>query len=224
MAITDWPASERPREKLLQRGPEALSDAELLAIFLRTGVSGKSAVDLARDLLLHFGSLRALLHAARFDFCAARGLGEAKFCQLQAVLEMASRHLTETLASSSALDNAALVKRLAKSRLSGYGHEVFAVFFLNTQHQLISFEVLFQGTIDGASVYPREVAKRALSVNAAAVILTHNHPSGCADPSQADKDITRALINALAMFDVRVLDHIVVGGAEPFSFCENGLI
>lgn len=224
MAITDWPSAERPREKLLARGATALSDAELLAIFLRTGVAGKSAVDLARELLKHFGSLRALLSADEREFCQGLGLGQAKFCQLQAVLEMASRHLDEQLTQSSALDNAAAVKRLAKARLGALAHEVFAVLFLDTQHHLIQFEELFRGTIDCASVYPREVVKRALALNAAAVILAHNHPSGHSMPSEADKQLTQRLCSALALVDVRVLDHIVVGNNEPFSFCETGLI
>ena len=224
MAIKDWPAGERPREKLLQRGASALSDAELLAIFLRTGVAGKSAVDLSRELLHHFGSLRSLLSASKKEFCCALGLGEAKYCLLQAVLEMASRHTAEELSEVSVLDNVALVKRLAKSRLSSLEHEVFAVFFLDSQHQLLEFEVLFRGTLDGASVHPRELAKRALALNAGAVILAHNHPSGIATPSASDRDITRVLSDALGLLDIRVLDHIVVGAAEPFSFCEHGMI
>ena len=224
MAITDWPSAERPREKLLARGAASLSDAELLAIFLRTGVAGKSAVDLARELLNHFGSLRALLSAGEGEFCQGLGLGQAKFCQLQAVLEMASRHLDEQLTKTSALDNAATVKRLAKVRLGGLAHEVFAVLFLDAQHRLIQFEELFRGTIDCASVYPREVVKRALALNAAAVILAHNHPSGHSTPSEADKQLTQRLCSALALVDVRVLDHIVVGDNTPFSFCEAGLI
>ncbi|HEY7774089.1 MAG TPA: DNA repair protein RadC [Marinagarivorans sp.] len=224
MAITDWPAGERPREKLLQRGAGALSDAELLAIFLRTGVAGKSAVDLARELLVHFGSLRGLLSASQKDFCGALGLGAAKYCQLQAVLEMASRHTAEALTQACVLDNAALVKRLAKSRLGCFEHEVFAVFFLDSQHQLVSFEVLFRGSLTSASVHPREIVKRALTLNAGAVILAHNHPSGVATPSDSDRDITQTVMSALALIDVRVLDHIVVGASEPFSFCEHGMI
>lgn len=224
MAITDWPLGERPREKLLQRGASALSDAELLAIFLRTGVAGKSAVDLSRELLQHFGSLRALLSASQKEFCGALGLGQAKYCQLQAVLEMASRHTVEALSQQSVLDNAALVKRLAKSRLSGLQHEVFAAFFLDAQHQLLNFEILFRGTLDAASVHPRELVKRALALNAGAVILAHNHPSGIATPSASDREITRVLSEALGLLDIRVLDHIIVGSAEPFSFCEHGMI
>jgi DNA repair protein RadC len=224
MAISDWPLSERPREKLLQRGSSALSDAELLAIFLRTGVAGKSAVDLARELLHHFGSLRALLSANEKDFCAALGLGKAKFCQLQAVLEMASRYLSEELTSSSALDNPTLVKRMVKSRLASFQQEVFAALFLDNRLCLLNFEILFRGTINGASVYPREIVKRALELNAAAIIFAHNHPSGNAEPSASDKQITRTLVDALALIDVRVVDHLIVGGTEPYSFSEHGLI
>ncbi len=224
MAITDWPRAERPREKLLARGAGALSDAELLAIFLRTGVAGKSAVDLARELLTHFGSLQVLMSASESEFCQGIGLGQAKFCQLQAVLEMGARHANEQLSRSSALDSAVLVKRLVKARLVGHTQEVFAVLFLDSQHRLIQFEELFTGTIDAACVYPREVVKRALALNAAAVILAHNHPSGCSEPSEADKQVTHRLSSALALVDVRLLDHIVVGDGEPFSFCEKGLI
>ena len=224
MSICHWPEAERPREKLLSQGAHVLSDAELLAIFLRTGVAGKSAVDLARELLNHFGSLKALLSAGEREFCQGLGLGQAKFCQLQAVLEMSARHLAEQLTQSNALDNAAAVKRLVKARLAALPHEVFAVLFLDTQHRLIQFEELFRGTIDSASVYPREVVKRALALNTAAVILAHNHPSGHSSPSEADKQITQRLCSALALVDVRVLDHIIVGNNEPFSFCEAGLI
>ncbi len=224
MAITDWPLAERPREKLLQRGAGALSDAELLAIFLRTGVAGKSAVDLARELLVHFGSLRGLLSASRTEFCAACGLGEAKFTQLQAVLEMASRHMAEELVAASVFNNVDIVKRWIKAKLVVKSHEVFAVLFLDTQHRLIQYEELFRGSIDSASVYPREVVKRALAHNAAALILAHNHPSGHAEPSLADRQLTDRLGAALELVEVRVLDHIVVGSGEPYSFAENGLM
>jgi DNA repair protein RadC len=224
MPITDWPADERPREKLLQKGPESLSDAELLAIFLRVGMKGKTAVDLARDLLAEFGSLRALLESdfARFSRCP--GLGMAKYAQLQAVLEMARRHLKETLRRESALTSPDLTRRYLTSHLRGYGHEVFGCLFLDNQHRVIEFEELFQGTIDGASVYPREVVKKALAFNAAAVIFAHNHPSGVAEPSEADKHITARLKQALNLIDIRVLDHFIVGDGDAFSFAEHGLI
>ncbi|GGO88819.1 UPF0758 protein [Marinobacterium nitratireducens] len=224
MAITDWPASERPRERLLELGAGALSDAELLAIFLRTGVSGKSAVDLARELLERFGGLRPLLESGRDDFCAALGLGDAKYAQLQAVLEMSRRHLEAGLARGSALESPAAVRRYLAARLRHQGREVFACLFLDNRHRVIRYEELFFGTIDAASVYPREVVKRALSHNAAALILAHNHPSGVAEPSLADQQITRRLSDALALVEIRVLDHMVVGDGEVVSFAERGLL
>ena len=224
MAITDWPLAERPREKLLQRGAGALSDAELLAIFLRTGVVGKSAVDLARELLVHFGSLRGLLSASRTDFCAACGLGEAKFAQLQAVLEMASRHMAEELVATSVFSNVDIVKCWVKGKLMARQHEIFAVLFLDSQHRLIEYEELFRGSIDSASVHPREVVKRALAHNAAALILAHNHPSGRAEPSIADHQLTDRLVATLRLVEVQVLDHIVIGTGEPYSFAEHGLM
>ena len=184
MAISDWPEQERPREKLLLQGPGALSDAELLAIFLRTGVPGKSAVDLARGLVKQFGGLRQLLAATQTQFCVGEGLGPAKFAQLQAVLEMGRRHL----------------------------------------HRLLAYEELFEGTLSCTAVYPREVVKLALSRNAAAVILAHNHPSGVAEPSLSDQQITQRLIDALALVDIRVLDHLIIGDGEPVSFAQRGLL
>ncbi len=224
MAITDWPASERPREKLLSRGPGSLSDAELLAIFLRTGVPGKSAVDLARDLLTEHGSLRHLLAAEQNRFCASRGLGLAKYAQLQAVLEMARRHLREGLARTDVLTSPDQTRAYLQTRLSDYPYEVFACLFLDNRHRVIEYEELFQGSIDGANVHPREVVRRALLHNAAALILAHNHPSGVAEPSQADLRITQRLKDALSLIDVRVLDHVVVGAGEITSLAERGLM
>ncbi len=224
MAIKDWPADERPREKLLQLGPQALSDAELLAIFLRTGVTGLSAVELARSLLSNFGSLRALLEANQSQFCRQYGLGPAKFVQLQAVLEMSRRHLESTLTRGDALSDARSTKDYLQHRLRSYQHEVFACLFLDNKHRMIAFEELFRGTIDSANVYPREVVKHALSHNAAAVIFAHNHPSGVAEPSQADYAITDRLKSALATVEIRVLDHIVVGDGETVSFAETGYL
>lgn len=223
MPITDWPAAERPREKLLARGAEALSDAELLAIFLRTGVKGKTAVDLARELLDEFGGLRPLLNAEQARFCAGTGLGQAKYVQLRAVVEMARRHLQETLRRGDALTSPDDTRRFLAARLRDHAYEVFACLFLDTRHRIIAFEELFRGTIDGASVHPREVVRRALAHNAAAVILAHNHPSGIAEPSQSDQHITRRLKDALALIDVRVLDHLVVGD-ELVSFAERGML
>lgn len=224
MAITDWPQDERPREKLLARGAASLSDAELLAIFLRVGVRGKSAVDLARDLLAQFGSLRGLLAADRKQFCAQHGLGEAKFVQLQAVLEMARRHLAEALEQPQALNDPTTVRRYLQSQLRHRDREVFAALFLDTQHRLIAYEELSVGTLDSASVYPREVVKAALHHAAAAVIFAHNHPSGVSEPSPADRTLTDRLTQALRLIDVRVLDHFIVGEGAPLSFAERGLL
>ncbi|MBC8999178.1 DNA repair protein RadC [Pseudomonas sp. N40(2020)] len=222
MSIRDWPAAERPREKLLEQGSGSLSDAELLAIFLRTGVTGKSAVDLARHLLNQFGSLRALLEADLVAFSKQLGLGPAKFAQLQAVLEMSRRHLAERMRKKPALENPQAVRDYLKSMLRHEPHEVFGCLFLDSKHQVLVFEALFRGSIDNTSVHPREVVKRALANNAAAVILCHNHPSGNTDPSQADRLLTKQLQKALELIDVRVLDHFIVGDGEPLSMAEYG--
>lgn len=224
MSIKDWQPAERPREKLLHRGAEALSDAELLAIFLRTGVTGKSAVDLARELLERFAGLRGLLTASREEFCAAQGLGDAKFVQLQATLEIARRHLAENLKRGDALTDPAATQRYLIARLRDLAHEVFACLFLDNRHRVIAYEELFRGTLDGASVHPREVVKRALAHNAAAVIFAHNHPSGVAEPSSADRSLTRRLREALGLVDIRVLDHFVVGDGHGVSFAERGYL
>ena len=222
MSMQSWPISERPRERLLEYGAGVLSDAELLAIFLRTGVQGRNAVELARDLLSEFGGLRQLLEADQANFTSHRGLGPAKYSQLQAVLEMGRRHLAASIQRESALESPQAVCDFLKATLRHELHEVFACLFLDTKHRVLAFEVLFYGTIDGASVYPRQVVKRALANNAAALILTHNHPSGVAEPSQADKVLTERLKEALALVDVRVLDHFIVGDGEPLSMVENG--
>jgi len=224
MAITDWPEAERPRERLLALGPGALSDAELLAIFLRTGIRGRSAVDLARDLLSRFGGLRALFEAEQAVFTDSPGMGAAKFAQLQAVLEMARRHLQDQLQRGDAITNPTATRHFLQARLRHLPHEVFACLFLDNRHRVICFEELFRGTIDAASVYPREVVKRALALNAAAVIAAHNHPSGVAEPSQADERITWRLRDALALVDIRLLDHLVVGDGEPVSLAERGVL
>lgn len=224
MTIKNWPACDRPREKLLNQGPASLSDAELLAIFLRTGCAGRSAVDLARDLLQQFGSLRALLEAPPPEFLRARGLGTAKYAQLQAVLEMAKRHLAEHLTRTTSLNSSAEVRAYLTAQLRHKNHEVFSAIFLDNQHRLLKYQELSTGTIDGASVYPREVVTQVLAHNAAAVIFAHNHPSGVAEPSSADRHITRRLVDALALVDVRVLDHMIVGEGEVVSFAERGLL
>ena len=224
MRITDWPINERPREKLLTQGSTALSDAELLAIFLRTGTRGKTAVDLARELLNEFGGLRSLLLADQKVFCAKHGLGIASFVQLQAVLEMAKRHLLEVLQRHTVLSSPAEVRDYLKAQLRDYQREVFLCLFLDTQHRVICSEELFQGTIDASSVYPREVVQRALGLNAAAVIFAHNHPSGINEPSQADQRITLRLRDALALVDIRVLDHMIIGDGPVLSMAERGLL
>ncbi|SJM92976.1 RadC family protein [Crenothrix polyspora] len=224
MTIKDWNAEDRPREKLLQRGPAALTDAELLAIFLRTGTPGKSAVDLARDLLEQFGSLKALLNADHQQFCQGNGLGDAKYAQLQAVLEMARRHFKEILQRGNALSSPDITRAYLSARLRSYNYEVFACLFLDNQNRVIQLEELFRGTLNSANVYPREVVKQALHHNAAAVIFAHNHPSGINEPSQADKYITEKLQQALALLDIRVLDHFIIGDGQPYSFAENGLL
>ena len=224
MAIKHWPVGERPREKLINQGSRVLSDAELLAIFLRTGITGLTAVDLARNLLTQFGGISALLNADFETFCAIKGLGPAKYAQLQSVLELARRHLGEQLSREQVFTNPETVRQFVRTHFQGYQREVFLCLFLDTRHRLISAEELFQGTIDGASVYPREVVKRALQHNAGAVIFSHNHPSGVAEPSGDDEQITRRLKDALALVDIRVIDHIVVGHGEEVSLAERGLL
>ncbi|UTW02512.1 DNA repair protein RadC [Amphritea atlantica] len=224
MAITDWPEAERPREKLLRQGAASLSDGELLAIFLRTGVKGSSAVDLARQLLIRFGGLRPLIKADQQAFCQQLGLGPAKYVQLQAVLEISRRCQAEQLQRDSALTSPDLVRDYLQLQLSDRNREVFACLLLDSQHRVICFEELFQGTIDSATVHPREVVKLALSHNAAAIILAHNHPSGIAEPSLADQNITQRIKEALSLVDIRLLDHMVVGSGVTVSLAERGLI
>ena len=224
MGINNWPEGERPREKLLQKGAASLSDAELLAIFLRTGVVGKSAVDLARELVTTFGNLTALFAASEKEFCSIHGLGQAKYVQLQAVLEMARRALHEEMKTGDALNSPQAVRDYLQLLLRGRQQEVFMVVFLDAQHRTIAAEELFHGTLTQTSVYPREVVKRVLRHNAAAVILAHNHPSGVAEPSQSDRLLTDALKQALALVDVRVLDHFIVAGAGCVSFAERGMV
>ena len=222
--IRDWPVEERPREKLMRHGATTLSTAELLAILLRTGVGGHNAVDLARRLLVEFGGLRALLEADRHVFCAHHGLGVASYTTLQAALELGRRQLQATLVDRDCLDNPDATRRFLASRLRHLPYEVFACLLLDNRHRVIAFEELFRGTIDGASVHPREVVRLVLRFNAAAVILAHNHPSGVAEPSQADIRLTRRLVEALGLVDVRVLDHMVIGEGDGVSLAERGLL
>jgi len=223
MAITDWAVEDRPREKLLIKGAEALTDAELLAIFLRTGVKGKTAVDLARDLLEDKGGLSQLLSADENSFCQGKGLGQAKYVQMQAVVEMSRRYLQEKIFRGDAMSNVDDVKNYLKSKLQQYPFEVFSCLFMDNKHRVIAFEELFRGSIDSATVHPREVMRRALHHNAAAVVFAHNHPSGMVEPSQSDRMITTKLQQALELIDVRVLDHFIIGD-EVVSFAERGLM
>jgi len=220
--LKDWPSVERPREKLLHQGAASLSDAELLAIFLRTGVQGCNVVDLARQLLVSFGSISAIYKASETDFCERRGLGTAKYAQLQACLEMSKRHLAEQLQQGYELTSSQATKDYLISELRHETREIFAVLFLNNQHKVIKFERLFYGTIDAAAVYPRIVAERALKCQAAAVILAHNHPSGIAESSRADRQITQRLEKTLDLVDIRVLDHMIIAGHQCYSFAEHG--
>lgn len=222
MPITDWPETERPREKLLARGAGALSDAEILALFIRTGVRGRTALDLARDWLTAFNGLRGFLEADVEALTALPGLGGAKYAEIQAALELGRRHLATTLERSDVLASPEATRRFLNARLRSLRREVFAVLFLDSQNRLISFEELFQGCLDTCPVHPRQVVERALALNAAAVILAHNHPSGVAEPSSADRQITERLRQALALIEVRVLDHFVIGEGRPASFAERG--
>lgn len=222
MSIRNWPAAERPREKLLQHGAAALSDAELLAIFLRTGIAGIDAVSLARQLLSQFGSLKTLMSANQQQFCSGKGLGEAKYVQLQAVLELSKRYLEQQIQRDTVFTDPTTVKRYLQHAISNKLREEFLLLYLDSQHRLIKTESLFSGTIDASPVYPRIVVQHALAHNAAAVILAHNHPSGVAEPSRADRSITERLVQALMLVDIKVLDHFVVGDTDVISFAERG--
>lgn len=224
MGIQDWPKSERPREKLIQRGAEALSDAELLAIFLRTGVQGKSAVDLARDLQVQHGSISALLQADLASFTRSRGLGVAKYAQLQAVLELARRHLLEVHERGEEITSPAAIRKFLQLQLKGQEREVFYGVFLDNRHRILRSEALFLGSISSATVHIREIVKAALAVNSAAVIVAHNHPSGVSEPSSADIQITKRIREALELVEIRLLDHFIVAESRVESFAERGLL
>ena len=224
MAITDWPANERPREKLIELGAQALSDAELLAIFLRVGVTGKSAVDLARDLLNQFGSLNGIFAATEHELSQVHGIGSSKYVQLQAIFEMSQRALSEQLQTRDVLNSPQAVRDYLVLKLGSLTKEVFLVLFLDTQNRLLATEEMFSGSLTSTSVYPREVLKRVLHHNAAAVIFAHNHPTGIAQQSSADELLTNQLKLALDLVDVRVLDHFIVAGNTTLSFSEKGLL
>ena len=222
MTILDWPSAERPREKLLARGPGALSDAELLAIFLGSGRRGQTAVDLGRELLGRDGGLKTLLELEPAALAGLPGLGAAKACRLCAALELGRRYLAADLERADALTNPRACAEFVRARLAGYPYEVFACLYLDNRHRMIAFEELFRGSINGASVHLREVVRRCLAHNAAAAIFAHNHPSGVAEPSQADRDVTAELQRALHLVDVRVLDHLVVGADRAASLAQMG--
>jgi DNA repair protein RadC len=224
MSIRHWPENERPREKLLASGAQALSDAELLAVFIGSGQPGRSAVDLGRDLILDAGGLRGLMEKSPRELARLKGLGPARASRLAAALELGSRHLAAAMQRGESLTDPEAAGRFLALKLRHLPHEVFACLFLDTRHRVVAFEELFQGTIDGAQVHPREVVRRCLLHNAAAVILAHNHPSGVAEPSAADRAITQRLREALSMIDVRVLDHLVIGDGAPLSFAARGLL
>jgi len=222
--INQWPVGERPRERLLDLGAQALSDAELLAVVLGSGTGGASALDIARQLLMQFGSLRRLLTADQGTLLDQRGLGPARYATLLAALELARRHYREALRAGPALNAPAATRQFLTAQLRDRPYEVFCCLHLDNRHRLIHFEEVFRGTIDGASVHPREIVRQALHYNAAALIFAHNHPSGVAEASQADELITRRLRDALALVDIRVLDHLIVGDNNCLSFAERGLL
>ncbi len=224
MTIKKLPLESQPREKLLLRGAQALSDAELLAIFLRTGIKGMNVVVLSDFLISEFGSLRKLFSCSKEEFCRHKGLGEAKYTQLQAVLEMTNRYLAETISKGDILSAPTNTRMYLSSRLRHRDREAFLILYLDSQHHVIMDEILFEGTINAASVYPREVVKRALYHNAASIIVAHNHPSGIAEPSTSDKRITGRIVDALALVDIRLLDHFIVGDGDVMSFAERGLL
>jgi DNA repair protein RadC len=224
MSIKDLPCATRPREKLLAHGPAALADAELLALMLRTGLAGEGVLQLAQRLLWEFDGLAGLVHAGAAELARVKGLGPAKRAELAAVLEIARRALLQQLREAPVFDAPQKVKDFVALRLGGLPHEVFAVLWLDAQHRLIDMQELFRGSLAQTSVYPREVLRQALGLNAGAAILAHNHPSGVAEPSRADEALTQSLVCALRLIEVRVLDHLVVGTGSVVSFAERGLM
>jgi len=224
MSIRNWPSNERPREKLLEHGAQALSEAELLAVLIQTGTRGQSALDIARTLLCEFGSLRELLTAGRDRVCAIRGLGTSRFVTLQAALELARRHYQQLMMTGCALNQPQAIREFLQMRLRDLAYEVFCCLYLDRRNRVIAFDELFRGTIDGATVHPREVVRAALTRNATAVVVAHNHPSGVAEPSRADEQITRVLKQALALVEVRLIDHLIIGDGICTSLADRGLV
>jgi DNA repair protein RadC len=224
MSMAGWPQGERPREKLFARGAASLSDAELLAVMLQTGTRGRTSLDIARDMLSRYGGLVGLLAADHASLTENAGIGAAKAARFVAMKELSQRHMLEGIKSKDILTSSAATRDYLRAKFRDCQSEIFSCLFLNNQHHVVKLEELFRGTIDGAAVYPREVVKRCLHHNAAAVILAHDHPSGIAEPSQADIAITKKLRSALEMIDVRVLDHLVIGNSMVVSFAERGLL
>lgn len=223
MPITDWPLSDRPREKLLNKGEEILTDAELIAIFFKTGIRGKTALDIAKELLSEYGGLKKLIRTPAHLLLTKHGLGKAKYAALLAAIELGRRYSAENLLPGQVLNNAKIVQKFLGERLREYPNEVFACIFMDCQFRLLSYEILFKGTINEANIYPREIVKRGLVLNAAKIIIAHNHPSGCHQPSLADKDVTQLVKQALSLIDIEMVDHIIVGNPRTFSFAEAGL-
>jgi DNA repair protein RadC len=224
MTMTDWPPADRPREKLLEKGATALTDAELVAIFLHTGTRGQTALDVARQLLVSFGCLKKLLRAPPHEFMRWHGMGNAKYAALQAAVELGRRFISETVPTGSVMTNSRIVQQFLSGQLRHHSNEVFACLFMDNHFRLLSFEEMFQGTVNETNVYPREIVRRALMHNAAKIILAHNHPSGRAEPSEADKEVTRLIQQALGLVEVVVVDHVIVGNPGCFSFAEWGLV
>lgn len=224
MSIRDWPPNERPREKLLENGAQALSEAELLAVLIHTGTRGQSALDIARSLLSKFGSLRELLIADREQVCATRGLGTSRFVTLQAALELTRRHYQQLMMASCPLSKPQAIREFLQMRLRDLSYEVFCCLYLDGRNRVIAFDEMFRGTIDSATVHPREVVKAALTRNAMAMVVAHNHPSGIAEPSRADEQITRVLKQALGLVEIRLIDHLIIGDGACTSLADRGLL
>lgn len=224
MPITDWPREDRPREKLLSKGGRALTDAELIAIFLKTGTRGKTALDIAKELLVEYGDLKKLLRAPPQLLMQKQGMGHAKYATLRAAIELGRRYLEENIAAGEVLNNSRATQKFLADRLRDYANEVFACLFMDNHFRLIHFEELFHGTINEANIYPREIVRRGIAHNAAKIILAHNHPSGHSIPSAADREVTQLIKQALALVDIEIVDHIIIGKPDNFSFAEAGLI
>ena len=224
MPITDWPQADRPREKLLDKGENILTDAELIAIFLNSGVKGKTALDIAKELLIEFGSLKILLRSTKEILIKKQGVGIARYAMLKAAIELGKRYLHEQIPPGMALNNSRLTQKFLADRMRENLNEVFACLFLDNHLRLICFEEIFHGTINEANIYPREIVRRGLAHNAAKIILAHNHPSGWAKPSAADKTVTALIKQALSLVDIEVIDHIIVGNPDNFSFAEAGIL